>query len=151
MADAYVTETEFEQLVGSAWVNAVQGFSGVSLTPHIEYATALVQSRLRNNGYSVPSGTIATTTSIDPVVKSAVVALAWESLASVPKASLRLPDDWESHPFRIAWADIYSGVATLNLSITKISAKGGWKASSHSSVSTTGLPQRSRRTEIEGY
>lgn len=151
MADAYVTEAEFEQLVGSGWVDAVQGYSGLSLTPHIEFATALVQSRLRNNGYAVPSGTIATTTNIDPLVKSAVVALAWESLASVPKAGLRLPDEWESHPFRIAWADIYSGVATLNLSITKISAKGGWKASSHSTTTTTGLPQRSRRRELEGY
>ena len=149
MADQYIDAAFVRNYLGTNVEGTIEAYTGVGLTQHIESATSLIQSYLRNNGYTTP------TTTNDETVKGAVMGAVWQTFASVPEASLPLPENWADHPLRIAYVGILDGSATLDTSVTHTldtaQAVGGWQASDHSRDTTEGRPQKSSRKNMRGY
>lgn len=145
MADAYIDATYVKAHMGTGVHDAIAAVTGSSITQRIESATALVQSYLRNNGWATP------TTTSDEMVKLAVLGAFWQMACSTPETNVSLPDEWETHPARVAYLGILSGDAQVTHSLTKASAVGGWTYSDYSTTTTSGRTQRTRRSELEGY
>lgn len=144
MADQYIDTTYIDAHLGTNYRTGAT-VSGVNITTQIEAATALVQGYLTNSGYATPS------TTSDENVKLATLGAFRVLLASVPEATVPLPDGWDDHPARIAYLGILSGELPVSHALTNISAVGGWKASEHRSTVTGAFTQRASRDELEGY
>lgn len=148
MPDQYIDETYVEAHLGTGYVNAVQAVDGVDLETIIESSTALVQGALSEAGYSTPA------TTSDERVKAATLGLVRVQLASVPEGAIPLPEGWNDNPLnpiKVFEAVVDGRLPILGHTLTTATAVGGWQASSHSTTSSTGLPQRSSRRELSGF
>jgi hypothetical protein len=146
MADQYIDRTYLEGWMGSATVDAIVEAGAVNIYTHIEGGTALVQSALRNSGYSVPA---ATTT--DVTVKMAVAGAVWQTLSSVPGVSLKLPEDWKEHQLYVAYTGILNGDVPLTLSLSTIGAVGGSGFTESRTGFSNARPPRAGRDDLAGY
>lgn len=110
MPDRYIDQEYVRGHIGSQIESAMSGVPGVSLTTIIEAATALVQLSLRKHGYPTSSA------GDDPLVKLATLGAVWQMLSSIPAITLKLPEDWEKHPAKVARDAIEAG-APLGLDV----------------------------------
>jgi hypothetical protein len=146
VADAYIDSTYAGSFLGGDLVTALDGLTGVVLTTQIEAATALIQSYMRNNGYSPVSTTDPT--AVEETVKLAVMGALWQLLTSVPEGNVSLPENWEDHPARIAYVGILTGDANLTAALDKGAAVGGSQWTTHTSTTN---PQLATRDDLEGF
>jgi hypothetical protein len=140
VADQYIDSAYVDALLGRGFRTAVEDLEGANLFTLIEGGTALVQSYLRNQGYSTP------TTTTDETVKLATLACVAVSMFSIPEFSFPKPESWDMHPAKLALDGILSGDAQVTHGLTQISAEGGLAFSS-----STTYPQRASRTNLGGY
>lgn len=145
MADQYIDAAYVRNFLGTNVEGTIEAYTGVGLTQHIEAATSLVQSYLRNSGYETP----ATTT--DETVKMATMGAVWQTFASVPEASLPLPENWADHPLRIAYIGILDGSAQLTLTQADANAPGGMTFSDSTSGANTARTPYATRANLRGY
>lgn len=149
MADRYIDEAYIRARLGDDFVVAIAGIDGISTTGQIESATASVQAILRAAGYTPPVTTDPTT--VEELIKLAVLWRLWTTMAHVPEASVSLPDNYKEHPAYEAYHDLKDGSAQPTLTPTNIAAVGGWKASEHRQGYADSYPQRASRSELKGW
>ena len=147
MPDQYLTSAFIRAHLGTGYESAVTSITGVSQTTLIESATAVIQTALRNSGYSPPA--TETATDVEEYVKLATLGCYRELLASVPEGSIPLPENWAQHPAKLAYTAILSGDARLAATPAIDTAVGGWSFSDTSSDGDR--PQRASRDELSGY
>lgn len=140
MADKYIDATYVDAYLGHGFRTAIDDLEGSSLDTLIEGGTALVQSYLRQQGYSTP----ATTT--DETVKLATLACVFASALTLPEFSFAKPDTWENHPAKLALDGILSGDAQITHALNEIAAEGG-----AAFTSSTTYPQYASRSNLSGY
>lgn len=145
MADTYIDSTYVNGWLGTSTATALTSDTGASLTVILEACTSLIQSYLRNSGYATPS------TTTDEVVKLATMGAVWESLCSRPEWGLKLPENWDRHPAKVAYVGIVNGDTTTTHSLTSRDAYGGWTFSDSSTTTTTGRVPRATRSQLAGY
>jgi hypothetical protein len=145
VADQYVDEDYLADLFGRDTIAAVVTTGAISLDVHINAGTALIQSYLRNNGYATP----ATTT--DQTVMLATAGAIWQTLSSIPSVSLKLPENWQTHPAFIAYTGILSGDAPVTHSLTTTTAIGGSKFTATTAGLPGAIPPRATRDNLGGY
>lgn len=104
MPDRWIDVTYVDAFLGSSVRSSLTSDSGASLLIIIEAATAVVQGFMRAAGYVIGSG--ITATDANPAAKAAIMACVWEMLADRPKFGVKLPDNWDDHPLKIAFDGI---------------------------------------------
>ncbi len=142
---SYIDSTFVDAYLGTAVRTALVSDSGANLTTLIEGATAIVQTALRNSGYSVP------TTTTDDTVKLAVMGALWVTLSSRPEYQIALPENWKEHPCRAAYVGILNGDCPVTLSLTSRDAVGGFSFSDASTSSSTGRVAYASRSAMKGW
>jgi hypothetical protein len=147
MADQYITVAYVDARIGMSVRQALSD-DGVAVLSAVETATALVQGRLRNSGYTTP------TTTTDQGVMAAVMGCVWQSLADQPNG-INLPDNWKTNPYYLAMVDVLNGDyqpdPSGSHSLNTRDAVGGAVFSDSSSTASTVRAQRSSRTNLAGY
>lgn len=149
MPNAYISSTFIRAHLGTAYESAVTSLTGVSQTTLIESATSVIETAMRNSGYSPPTSTDGT--GVEEFVKLAVLGCYREMLATVPEGAIPLPETWATHPAKIAYQSILSGDAKLAATPTAADAVGGMQWSEHDPDVDGSRPQRASRSELEGY
>ena len=144
----YIDATYVRAHLGTAYDAAVVGITGVSATVLFESATSVIQTAMRNSGYSPPSDEPA---DAEEFVKLATLGCYRELLASVPEGSIPLPENWSTHPSKIAYAAILSGDAKLAATPTVADAVGGAQFSESDPDVDGSRPQRASREELSGW
>lgn len=146
MADQYIDEDYVRARLGGGFVDGLDDVGSISLTSIIESATALVQAYYRNNyDASAPS------TTTDETMKLATMAGVRQMLCSIPEASIEMPDNWSTHPERLALVGIADGTAILAGAPNTTQGVGGSVWTSSDSTVTGSVPQRTSRSELSGY
>ncbi len=151
MADAYLTEEEIRGSLGSGYVRAVEGLDGVDITTLNQQATALIQSAMRNSGYSPAASPDGTSTSIEPIVKLATLGAFRELLAAIPEGSIPLPETWAENPAKIAYAQFISGEIQLAAQPSQIGSVGGMLFTESDPDVEGSVPRKASRDELSGY
>lgn len=150
MADRYIDSTYIQSFLGSGYEAAAIAISGVVRNTVIEAATSVIQTALRNSGYSAPSTTDPTT--VEEFVKLAVLGCYREMLSSVPEGSIPLPEAWATNPAKIAYAAILSGDARLVATPSVSTAVGAWLFTLNDPDDENATrTQRASRSELEGW
>ena len=146
MADRYINSAYVDDHLGSNFRTAATA-TGLDLDIMIEGATAAVQVYMRNSGYTPPS--TQDPADVEPAVKLAVLGAFIHQLFSVPENSVRLPEQFGSHPAVVLWNGILSGDVKLSADPDKAGAVGGWSWTDSSS--TGSFPKKTTRTQMGGY
>lgn len=150
MADRYIDSTFIRAHLGTAYESAVTSLTGVSQTVMIESATSIIQTAMRNSGYSPPVTTDPT--EVEEFVKLGTLGCYREMLATIPEGSIPLPDNWATHPAKLAYAAILSGDAKLAATPSNAGAVGGWQMTLNDPDDTSATQtRRSSRDELEGW
>lgn len=149
MADRYVDADFVRAHLGTAYDAAVVGITGVSATVLFESATSVIQTAMRNSGYSPPSTTDPT--EVEEFVKLAVLGCYREMLAQVPEGSIPLPENWATSPSKLAYAAILSGDARLAATPSTTTAVGGFLWTESDPDVDGSRPQRASRDELSGW
>ncbi len=123
MADRYIDETYIKACVGGGYYDAVVAVTSVSVGVMIEGATALIQGYMRNSGYACPS--TQDPDDVEVLVKLGTMGAFREMFASVPEKAIKLPENWASHPEKVAYVGIVSGEAKLADEPSQEGAVGG--------------------------
>ena len=101
-------------------------YSSVNFNTVAQAATSIVETALRNSGYTPPTATVGSASSVDAYVRLAsfgcFVDLAYNRAAK----RLRLPQDWENNPAKQAYRAIIDGDADLSLTVAVSGAIGGF-------------------------
>lgn len=145
MADNYLSSSDYTAHLGAdvhAAAVAVVGTDGLDTLA--QRATALVQSSLRNSGYTVPAAADLT----DETVRLATAAAFMELVFGLPSISQPLPDNWAARLEKRTLEGVLSGDVQLSLPQSAATAPGGWLMSTSSAQTR---PQRSSRDELKGY
>lgn len=149
MAAQYLTAQYVYARFGESLTNGLTSRLGATLTSVIESATATVRKELARLGFSAPA------TTSDEFLMSATFGALWLNLANAPKASLKLPEGFDSTPYIKDLASIEDGSASkyleevAGLSVDTATAIGGslWTDTS----STSSNPRRTSPDELAGY
>jgi len=150
VASRYLTAEEIRGFLGDGYVDAVSGLAGVEENTLNEAATSLIASAMRGAGYS-PSASTDGTGDIEPIVKLATMGAFRELLASVPEGSIPLPENWETNPQKVAYAQFISGEITLAAEPSQVGAVGGMQFTETDATIEGSRPRRASREELEGY
>lgn len=149
MADQYIDATYIQAHLGSGYEAAAVATSGIVRVTIIEAATAFVQGKLRNSGYSPVS--TEDPADVEELVKLATYGAYREMLATIPEAAVALPENWNAHPARMAYVDLVNGELQLAATPSNIAAVGGWQWSESDPDVDDALVQRASREELEGF
>jgi hypothetical protein len=142
----YITEAYVEAHLGTDYVNAVQAVDGVDLEVLIEAATGIIQGALVGAGYT------AGDTTTDERVKAATLGYVRVSLATVPDATLPLPEGWNDdplNPIAVFNAIVDGRLPIPGHALSTAGAVGGWQSTPR--TGTYGRPPRASRTELKNY
>jgi len=150
VADQYLTTAEIEGL-GSDYTDAVAALDGVDFDTLNEQATALIQSAMRNSGYSPAVSSDGSSTDIEPIVKLATLGAFRELLASIPEGSIPLPEAWDTNPQKVAYAQMISGEIALAATPNQIGAVGGMMFTSSDPDVDGSIPRKASSDELSGY
>lgn len=135
--------------MGSGYEAAAIATTGVVRNTMIEAATSVIQTAMRNSGYSPPA--TQTASEVEEFVKLAVLGCYWEMVAKIPEASIPLPENWPTHPAKLAYASILSGDAKLAATPSDIGAVGGFAWTENDPDVDDSRPPRATREELEGW
>lgn len=149
MADRYIDSTYAQSFLGSGYEAAATGTAGVVRNTMIEAATSVIQTALRNSGYSPPA--TQDPDDVEEFVKLGVLGCYWEALASVPEASIPLPTNWSTHIAKLAYMAILSGDAKLAATPSNAGAVGGWTMTENDPDVEDSRPARATRDELSGW
>lgn len=149
MPNNYLSSTFIRAHLGTAYDSAVTSLTGVSQTTLGESATSVIETALRNSGYSPPTSTDGT--GVEEFVKLAALGAYREMLATIPEGSIPLPEQWSAHPAKLAYRAILAGDAKLAATPSVPGAVGGWLMSESDPDVTDSRPQRASRSELEGW
>lgn len=145
-SDQYINSAYVEDRWGTALTAAIVAESGTDLTSWIIDATAAVKAAMKNSGYA--RVTTTDPADVDDYVKMAVFGQFWEMASARPGASLELPIDWETNPYKVALEAIHSGAAQLELEADTSAGVGGVQFTQSTDATS---PQQMSRTNLEGY
>lgn len=149
MAAQYLTAEYCYERFGESLTVALTTKLGGTLEKAIESATASVRKDVAALGFSAPA------TTSDEFLMSATFAALWLDLANTPKASLKLPDNFDATPYMRDLESIRDGSASkylaevAGLTIDTATAIGGSLWTDTSSTSTN--PKRTTSDELAGY
>ncbi len=151
MADRYLDSTYIQSFLGSGYEAAVIALSGAVRNTMIEAATSVIQTAMRNSGYSPPE--TQDPADVEEFVKLATLGCYRELLASFPEGSIPLPEAWATNPAKLAYAAILSGDAKLAATPEVASAVGGalFSDGDPDSTSDDARPARASRDELSGW
>lgn len=76
-------------------------------------ATAVIETALRNSGYTIPVGTVDDITTVPEYVKMATMGVFIPMAYKRPEHRLQLPEDWDNDPCQLAYEAILTGAANL--------------------------------------
>lgn len=148
MADAYATVTFARAHLGTDYLTAAVAVTA-QFTTLSESATSMVQSAMRNSGYTPPTSTDGT--GVEEVVKLATLGVLRELVATRPQFAIPLPPDWENHPAKIAYQQIIDGEMALAAEPDQLGAVGGMQFTESDPDIDDSVPQRTRASEMAGY
>lgn len=149
MPNNYLNATFIRAHLGTAYETAVTSLTGVSQTTLGESATSIIETAMRNSGYSPPTSTDGT--GVEEFVKLGTLGCYREMLATIPQGAIPLPENWATHPQKLAYAAILSGDAKLAADPSNVGAVGGFAWTENDPDVDDSRPPRATREELEGY
>jgi len=138
VANQYLDTDYVDAFLGSSVRSALftptgGSYSTTNFNTLAQTATAMVETALRNSGYTPPIATVSTASTVDPYVRMATYGVFCELASTRPEKALKLPESWETNPAKMAYQAILSGDANLDLTLIVSSAIGGITFSEQSS------------------
>lgn len=132
MANQYLDTTYVDAFLGSSVRAALftptgGSYSTANFNTLAQAATADIETALRNSGYTPPTATVATASTVDAYVRLAAYGSFCELASVRPEKALKLPENWENNPAKVAYQRILDGDANLSdsLTLTASEAIGG--------------------------
>lgn len=139
MANQYLDTDYVDAFLGSSvraalFTPAGGSYSSANFNTLAQAATADIETALRNSGYTPPTATVSTASTVDGYVRLATYGSFCEMASVRPEKALKLPENWENNPAKLAYQRILDGDANLSstLTLTVSSAVGGVKFSEQS-------------------
>ncbi len=147
MADQYINAAYITAHLGSDYYTAAVAHSS-DVDVLIEASTALVQSAMKNSGYTL----VATQdpADVDELAKFATLEVFRWKLANIPEATLPLPEGWESSIGGQMVAKIIDGDYPMpSLDPSAVGSIGGMTVTDP--LVTTNAERKTTRTELADY
>lgn len=160
MANQYLDTSYVDAYLGAGvraalFTDSLSGvYSAADFNALAKAATSVIETALRNSGYTPPVATVGTASTVDEYVRLATYGAFLELAASRPEHRLRLDDMWEKNPANLAYRAIIDGDANLSLTLVVKDAIGGAVFSEQSEDVTSedgSRPHTFSRKGLQGY
>lgn len=159
MANQYLDTSYVDAHLGTAVRQALftpqdGSYSSANFNTVCQAATSVIETALRNSGYTPPTATVATASTVDGYVRLATLGCFVDLAYNRPEKRLRLPQGWEDNPAKTAYRAIIDGDADLSLTPSVAGGIGGFVFSETSddvSSADGGRHHTFSRKNLAGY
>jgi hypothetical protein len=159
MANQYLDTAYVDAYLGSNVRSALfteegGSYSSTNFNTVCKAATSIIETAIRNSGYTVPTATVTTCSTVAEYVRLATFGAFVDLAYNRSEHNLMLPQDWDAHPAKQAYRAIIDGDADLDLTLSTVGAVGGFTFSETSEdVSSTdnGRHNTFSRKNMAGY
>jgi hypothetical protein len=129
-------------------------YSSTNFNTVAKGASAIIETALRKSGYTPPTATVGTVSSVDEFIKLATYGAFIELAYNRPEHRLKLPENWDSSNPKLAYEAILNGDADVDLPVNTETAISGIAFSEQSEDITSEDGSRSHtfsRKNMAGY
>jgi hypothetical protein len=159
VANQYLDTTYVDAYLGASvraalFTDEGGAYSSTNFNTVAKAATSLVETALRNSGYTVPSATVSTCSTVAEYVRLAAFGAFVDLAYNRAEKRLKIPQDWNTHPAKTAYRAIIDGDANLDLTLSVVGAIGGFTFSitdDDTSSSDGGRHHTFSRKNMSGY
>lgn len=123
---AYVDAYLGANVRGALFTDEGGSYSSTNFNTVAKAATSIVETAVRNSGYTPPTATVTTCSTVAEYVRLATFGAFVDLAYNRSEHNLQLPQDWDNHPAKQAYRAIIDGDANLDLTLTVSGAIGGF-------------------------